>query len=78
MLLLSCHTHPPLSPWDGDDDHCLLCQILHAGFTCSLSFELNLLLILIGIIFFSQTRAAKILPQTGYDNRASPLLLLFN
>jgi hypothetical protein len=78
MLLLSYHTHPPLSPGDGDDDHCLLCQILHTGFTFSLSFEFSALLILIEIIFLSQTLIEKILPQTGFDYRAPPFMLLFN
>lgn len=77
MLILSCHTHPYRSPWDSDDDHCLLCHILHSGFTFNLAFKLILLIILIGIIIPSQANTVKTRPQTGYDNRAPPIAFLF-
>lgn len=78
MLLLSCHTHPLLSPWDGGDDHCLLCQLLQVGFTCSLVFILKLLLNLFEILSLIQNPTVTIPFRTGYDNRAPPCMFLFN
>lgn len=72
IVLLSCHTHAHHLPWDGDDAHCHLCQILSNGFTGIHFFDLIILWILIGMICVSHAVAAKTRPQTGYDNRASP------
>jgi hypothetical protein len=78
MLILSCHTHPHYSAWDGRDEHCSLCQILYAGFTGNFCFELILGFFLIGTIIPCRAGTVKIFPQTGYDDRAPPAALLFN
>jgi ABC-type cobalt transport system substrate-binding protein len=78
MLILSCHTHPQHFSCGGEDDHCLLCQVLHSGFTYTPSFELILLLTIIELITLLPVFAIKLFHHTGCDGRAPPVNLLFN
>jgi hypothetical protein len=77
MLLLSCHPLFHHSLLDGDDDNCLLCHLLHVGFTSNFLFELTQLLIFIEIVVLLLKNTVKRRLQTGYSNRAPPFTFLF-
>lgn len=70
-LLLICHVHPHTS-WDGDDDHCLSCQILQSGFVYVSPLILSMLFILVIIIPHNQTGVFETSTPSGYANRAPP------
>jgi hypothetical protein len=77
MLLLATHTHPHHFYCCGEDDYCPLCQILNCGFTFTSSFELTLLLIVIGYITLSPLLAIKLNLPANYAGRAPPVNFTF-